>query len=111
MNWRMNNKFFKIIFLLLGVAYPFVSYFLVDHPLGAYITIGFIVLLLLRSVFVNKYFFFVMLFAAIVLILAIIFCDKKIAIMLYPVVISISMAMIFVISIYYPPTLIEKLLA
>jgi uncharacterized membrane protein len=112
-SWLNRRSVLDLILVLVSLAYPFLVYFgltrfspwIVGVFLLAFLTVR---LLLKRSKTgvgpSGKIFVFVILAIALLMLV-----DQILAVKAYPVLVSLSMAAIFGYSLFYPPTIIEKI--
>lgn len=103
----MNKQMLNPFVVLLSLAYPFFVYYYASNFSG-YVFIGIIItLLLIRGLLKGAQALLIAGGISLLLGIAMLFMHEH-ASLLYPVLISISMAIMFGYSLLYPPTLIEK---
>jgi acyl-coenzyme A synthetase/AMP-(fatty) acid ligase/uncharacterized membrane protein/3-hydroxymyristoyl/3-hydroxydecanoyl-(acyl carrier protein) dehydratase len=107
MKWSNNKKLISAIALVLTLLYPFMIYFLNGQSSESYIVIGLILVLTLRSAiqYRDQWIGNV---GIIAIMLGLYFWKGHIAALAYPVLVSLSFAIMLGWSLIYPPTLIER---
>lgn len=106
------SKAFQAILTLVGIAYPFVILFGLRHfpayALGAVL----VLMIIARHIWADrkKTFFENAVFATgLVTVCGLIFIDDDLALLMYPLIMNHGFAAIFIHSILYPPSIIEKI--
>ena len=111
-SWRRKVRPLDLLLVLISLAYPFVVYFGLVHFSPLTVGLALVVFLILRLLLQrhrrarrSEFGIYLAVLAAITVLLMV---NELLAIKTYPVLISLSFAVVFGYSLFNPPTIIER---
>ncbi|WP_339630771.1 hypothetical protein [uncultured Sneathiella sp.] len=111
-SWRRKVRPLDLLLVLISLAYPFVVYFGLVHFSPLTVGLALVVFLILRLLLQrhrrarrSEFGIYLAVLAAIAVLLMV---NELLAIKTYPVLISLSFAVVFGYSLFNPPTIIER---
>ena len=111
--WKNKTRFLSALLILIGIVYPFIVYFglMAFSPLVVGIALlAFLLLRLIVSCQRKRHLSEIILLGGVFVIIALLLVTNNLlAVQAYPIIMSLSFAVLFGYSMLFPPTIIERI--